>query len=314
MLWLILMIPLLGILIAVAIACSFYTDRAIRQAEADFPPQGKYVKVAGVRLHYICKGSEQAVVLLHGNPGSVQDYPPETIDRIAQEYCVYAFDLPGHGYSDRPAIATPLVQAQLLRSALQKIGIEKPILVAYSWSSAIALAYALRYPDEVAGIVLLSAIAYKVNHALLPLAKFAQSSLLEFLLKLIPPNLVGYILFAHLKKGFLPKSPNVDYLKAAQALWTRPIQIQASLEDSKNLQSALDEMKKRYSEIEIPIVIVVGDSDNFVSAKDNSYRLRDRLSHAQLIILPDTGHAIPQTQPQAVINAINIIGKQVDKD
>jgi pimeloyl-ACP methyl ester carboxylesterase len=307
------MITLLGILIAFAIACSFYTDRAIRQAEADFSPQGKYLKVAGVRLHYICKGSGQSVILLHGNPGFVQDYSPETIDRIAQEYCVYAFDLPGHGYSDRPALATPLVQAQLLRSALQKVGIDKPILVGYSWSSAIALGYALRYPEEVAGIVLLSAIAYKVDHTLLPLAKFAQSSLLEFLLKFIPPNLVGYILFAYLKKGFLPKSSNVDYLKAAQALWTRPIQIQASLEDSKNLQSALDEIKKRYSEIDVPVVIVVGDTDNFVSAKDNSYRLRDRLSHSQLIILPNTGHAIPQTQSEAVVNAINIIGKQIDQ-
>ncbi|MGJ5672825.1 MAG: alpha/beta fold hydrolase [Nostochopsis sp.] len=311
MLWLILMIPLLGTLIVAAIACQWYTSQAIRQAEAYFPPQGKYVKVAGVRLHYVCKGSGQAIILLHGNPGFLQDYPPETIDRIAQRYSVYAFDLPGHGYSDRPALVTPQVQAQLLRSALQKLGIERPILVAYSWSSAIALAYALRYHDEVAGIVFFSAIAYKVDQALLPLAKFAQSSFLETLLKFMPPVFVGYILFTHLKKAFLPKSSNVDYLKAAQALWTRPIQIQASLEDSQNLQLALDEMKKRYSEINIPVLIVVGDSDNFVSAKENSYRLRDRLSHSQLIIVSNTGHAIPQSQPKEVLKAIYIISKQI---
>lgn len=305
------MIPLLGTLIVAAIACQWYTSQAIRQAEAYFPPQGKYVKVAGVRLHYVCKGSGQAIILLHGNPGFLQDYPPETIDRIAQRYSVYAFDLPGHGYSDRPALVTPQVQAQLLRSALQKLGIERPILVAYSWSSAIALAYALRYHDEVAGIVFFSAIAYKVDQALLPLAKFAQSSFLETLLKFMPPVFVGYILFTHLKKAFLPKSSNVDYLKAAQALWTRPIQIQASLEDSQNLQLALDEMKKRYSEINIPVLIVVGDSDNFVSAKENSYRLRDRLSHSQLIIVSNTGHAIPQSQPKEVLKAIYIISKQI---
>ncbi|KOP26602.1 alpha/beta hydrolase [Hapalosiphon sp. MRB220] len=305
------MIPLLGTLIVIAIACQWYTNQAIRQAEAYFPPQGKYVKVAGVRLHYVCQGSGQAVILLHGNPGFLQDYPPETIDRIAQKYSVYAFDLPGYGYSDRLDLVTPQVQAQLLRSALQKLGIDRPILVAYSASSAIALAYALRYPDEVAGIVLFSAIAYKVDQALLPFARFAQSSLLETLLKFIPPVLVESILFTYLKKSFLPKSANTHYLKAAKALWTRPIQLQASLEDSKNLQSSLDEMKKRYNEINVPVLIVVGDGDNFVSAKENSYRLRDRLSHSQLIIISNTGHAIPQSQPQEVVKAIYIIGQQI---
>ncbi|NWF62246.1 MAG: alpha/beta hydrolase [Fischerella sp.] len=310
MLWLILAVIVLGTLIAVAIAYDWYTNQAIRRAEAEFPPQGNFVKVAGVKLHYICKGSGQAVILLHDNPGFLQDYLPETFNCIAQEYCAYAFDRPGHGYSTRPnQQATPLVQAQLLRGALQKLGIEKPILVGHCWSSAIVLAYALRYPDEISGIVLISAIAYKVTRALLPLAKFAQFPLLGMLLKFLPPILIGRIFRKRLREAFSPTPLPREYAKAAQALWARPIQIQAMLQDNSSLQSTLNIMKKHYGEINIPVVIVIGDADNFISPKVNAYRLHSHIPHSQLCVLPKTGHAIPQTQPEAILKAINIIGK-----
>ncbi len=305
-------IIVIGSLMAVAIACYHYTNQAIRAAEAEFPPQGKFVKVVGVKLHYVCKGSGQPVVLLHGNPGFLQDYAPQTLDRIAQKYTVYAFDRPGHGWSDRPIDqpATPLAQAQLLRGALQKLNIEKPILVGYSWSSALVLAYALRYPEELSGIVLLSAISHKVGNLPLPPANIAKLLMLDKTLKIIPSILLGRIfLKRNLSEAFSPATLPMGYLKAALALWTRPRQIKAALQDGSTLQSTLNSMKKRYGEINLPIVIVTGDSDNLVSAKDNAYRLHSRIPQSRLIILPNTGHAIPQTQPEAIVNAIDRIGK-----
>ena len=38
-----------------------------KKAERDNPPTGRFIEVDGLRLHYLDRGSGEAVVLLHGN-------------------------------------------------------------------------------------------------------------------------------------------------------------------------------------------------------------------------------------------------------
>jgi pimeloyl-ACP methyl ester carboxylesterase len=52
-------------------------------------------------------------------------------------------------------------------------------------------------------------------------------------------------------------------------------------------------------------VIVTGDSDLIVPAKENAHRLYEALPHAELVVLEKTGHQIPFTRPDAVIDAID---------
>jgi len=70
---------------------------------------------------------------------------------------IVAFDRPGHGQSQRPrhGDATVEVQASLLHDALKQLHIVRPIMVGHSWGGALALVYAITYPKEVAGLVLL---------------------------------------------------------------------------------------------------------------------------------------------------------------
>src|SRR4051812_40267633 len=81
---------------------------AVRQktaaAERSHPPEGKFIEVDGVRLHYLERGSGPALVLLHGNGVMAQDFQLSgLIDKLAQTHYVIAFDRPGFGYSDRPS-------------------------------------------------------------------------------------------------------------------------------------------------------------------------------------------------------------------
>src|SRR2546428_678143 len=62
---------------------------------------GQFVSVNGQRLHYVSKGLGRPVVFIHGNPGSHQDYSMGLLGRVAQSYRAFAFDRPGHGYSER---------------------------------------------------------------------------------------------------------------------------------------------------------------------------------------------------------------------
>src|SRR5438309_9237828 len=122
----------------------------------------KFVTVDGARLHFVIKGAGRPVVLIHGNPGSCQDWS-RLYGPISSHYCAFAFDRPGHGHSDRPnhRDVTVEVQAQLLSAALAQFHVERPILVGHSWGAALALTYALGHPRDVSGLVLLAPAVYE---------------------------------------------------------------------------------------------------------------------------------------------------------
>src|SRR5215813_5602344 len=103
--------------------------------------QNQSVFVDGLKLNYVRAGSGRPVVLIHGNPGSYQDYTLAVVGRLSQSYYVVAFDRPGHGYSERQDSVQPTVeiQALIIRDALRKLAIEKPLLVGHSWGGSLAL-------------------------------------------------------------------------------------------------------------------------------------------------------------------------------
>lgn len=65
---------------AVAGAATFLAVTAVvnrhfaRKAQRDNPPQGRFIDVDGVRLHYVERGSGRALVLFHGNGSMIQDF------------------------------------------------------------------------------------------------------------------------------------------------------------------------------------------------------------------------------------------------
>src|SRR6185436_5467145 len=97
------------------------------------------VVVDGVALNYVSAGSGRPVVLIHGNPGSHQDYTLSVFEKLSQSYYVVAFDRPGHGYSERhdSMETTVEVQARIICDALRKLSIDKPVLVGHSWGGSV---------------------------------------------------------------------------------------------------------------------------------------------------------------------------------
>ena len=89
--------------IAVMAAVAFVNWRLSKKAQRDNPPQGQFLEVNGVRLHYVERGSGRPLVLLHGNGSMIQDFElAGLIDLAARKYRVIVFDRPGFGHSSRP--------------------------------------------------------------------------------------------------------------------------------------------------------------------------------------------------------------------
>ena len=125
------------------------------------PPPGSFVVSGGVRIHCVVAGSGPPLVYVHGAKGSTFDFTLSVGPRLAQKYTAVAMDRPGSGYSGRPVAGGngPEAQAAVLRAAAAQLGLERPLLVGHSFGAAVALAWALDAPDDVAAVVTLGAYA-----------------------------------------------------------------------------------------------------------------------------------------------------------
>ena len=297
-----------AIVLAALGALTLRTLADVRRAETAFPPVGQFAEVDGVRLHYLAKGAGRPVVLLHGNPGFVQDFalgPSNVFDMLATQYRVIAVDRPGHGYSGRPSNAgtTPREQARLLHDFLRQLGVERPVLVGHSWGGGLAMIYAEQYPRDVAGLVLVAARGYPLPNRPDPLFTVNRLPVIGPLFRMtLLPTLGQRVLAQRIAEAYAPDSVRADHLAAARALWLRPSEAAATVWDAKNLQTALDSASHRYGEIAIPVVIVVGDRDQIL---DESRRLQSAIPGAELRVLPGTGHEIPHTRPGLLADAVS---------
>jgi pimeloyl-ACP methyl ester carboxylesterase len=270
----------------------------------------RFVNVQGTNLHFVIKGSGRPVVLIHGNPGSCQDWA-KLYSSLTQRYCAFAFDRPGHGHSERPnhgGDATVEVQAHLLRSSLDELSVERPILVGHSWGAALAAIYALLYPGDVSGLVLLAPAVYESDDGVSFLTKLPGWPVIGDVLNfLFTPLLGAWLVRTDLAKAFAPDKVPKAYLRHTLAEWTRPRKVKWYSVDDALLNSSLPAFTSRYAELQLPVAIVTGDADQIVPAMENAHRLHKVLPHSTLTVLAQTGHQIPFTQAQAVIDAIEEI-------
>jgi len=266
----------------------------------------KFISIDGARLHFVIKGAGSPVVLIHGNPGSCQDWS-RLYTPLSAHYQAVAFDRPGHGHSDRPnhRDITVDVQATILREALDQLKIERPIMVGHSWGSALALSYALQFPRDLSGLVLLAPAAYLSDDGVSFISKLPAMPVIGDLVNFIfTPLIAASLVRSDLKKAFAPDPVPPHYLRSVLSEWTRPKKVKWYAVDDALLNESLPGLSARYPKIRAPLAIVTGDSDLIVPAKENAHRLHESLAGSKLTVLERTGHQIPFSRPDAVVDAI----------
>jgi pimeloyl-ACP methyl ester carboxylesterase len=306
---------LLGIGAALA-AMAMVVQYRTRQAERDNPPLGQFIEVDGVRLHYVERGQGQPIVLLHGNGTMAQDFDLSgVLDLAADKYRVIAFDRPGYGYSERPRnkIWSPAAQADLLYHALQRLGIERPIVVGHSWGSMVAAALALEHPDYVRSLVLLSGYYYPTPRLDVPLLSPPAIPLIGDLMRHTISPLLGRLIWpAMLRKIFGPAPIPARFTDEFPVWMTlRPSQLRASAAETALMIPAAASLSRRYHELAMPVVIMSGADDRHVTPQRHSRRLYEELPHSDLLLVPGIGHMIHHLVPQQVVAAIDMAAKAV---
>lgn len=297
------------------LAASFFYVRAkTKQAEAENPPQGRFVKVDGVRLHYIERGEGPVLVLLHGNGVMANDFEHSgLLDRAAEHYRVIVFDRPGFGYSERPRskVWTPQAQARLLHHALRELDVESAIVLGHSWGTMVALAMALEAPDFVRGLVLLSGYYYPSLRADVLTAAPAIPLVGDLMRYTVSPIVARMLWRPIAKRAFAPQQVDARFRELPVWMMLRPKQLRASAAETAMMIPSATSLAKRYPELKVPVIVMSGTKDLIVDFGHNSERLSERIPDSELQLQPGVGHMTHYAHPDQMMAAIDSIAARV---
>lgn len=294
---------------ALALYSAWYAARTARR----FPPRGEFVEAGGVRLHYVEAGPTDPqgapIVLIHGASGNLGDMVESLMPELAKRHRVVAFDRPGHGWSERPTsdeIADPAAQARVIHEAVRKLGIERPVLLGHSWGGALATAYALQFPDELSGLVVLSGATHVWEGTTAWYHRVVGTPVVGSVFIRTLVALGGQFLTrAGVEGNFAPDPAPPGFAeKIGLPLLFRPRHFRANSADSSRLRHYLGVQSRRYREIRVPTIIITGNRDRTVWAKLHSYALHDEIAGSEMIKLVGVGHMPHHVRPDVVIDAL----------
>jgi pimeloyl-ACP methyl ester carboxylesterase len=270
-------------------------------------PPGAFVTAAGVPVHYVRRGEGRPVVYIHGAKGSVYDFLLSIGPPLAKRSTAVAFDRPGSGFSGRAARdgGSPQAQAAVLRAAAAALGLERPVLIGHSFGAAVALAWALDAPLEVAAVVTLGGYTLPLGGPPPWVVALMRSRMaLRAVGRLGRSRLGRPFVDGALRRAFSPGSVPEDYARIAPALALDDARLLSDGEDRKSAEAGLSALQPRYAGLDVPVVIVVGEQDRMVPPS-TSEKLHAQLPRSELVCLADSGHMPMFTEPAAVLAAVD---------
>jgi len=225
--------------------------------------QGHYANVNGLHMYYEIHGNGMPLVLIPGGGSTIESTYGRVLPVLAKNFQVIAVELQAHGHT--PDIDRPLSfeqDADDVAALLKLVKIDKADIMGFSNGGTTALQIAIRHPDLINKLVLLS-------------TTFKRSGL--------PPGFFEGFKNATMEK-MLPQALKDAYLKAnpdpkgLQRMFNRDVARMTSFKDID------DELIKA---IKAPALVVNGDTD--VVRPEHALELFHLLPHAKLAIIPG-GH------------------------
>ncbi|HSK88664.1 MAG TPA: alpha/beta hydrolase [Anaerolineales bacterium] len=173
--------PLFWTPILLAVSISVFlavAARARTRLKGQYPPIGQMVDIGGYRLHMHVEGEGGPTVVFDAGAGGIGLSWELVRPAIAKVTRVVVYDRAGLGWSDpSPCPRDAYTMAVELHTLLTNANIPAPyILVGHSLGGSVARQFAAKYPNEVAGLVMVdSAHEAQVKHFPEALVKMVNS-------------------------------------------------------------------------------------------------------------------------------------------
>ncbi|MCA1831625.1 MAG: alpha/beta fold hydrolase [Actinomycetota bacterium] len=244
-------------------------------------------------ISYADRGSGDAVVLLHGQPGTAADWAL-VAERLSPEVRAIIPDRPGYGKTGgNPAGIAENAHAVI--SLLDALDIETATIAGHSWAGGVALAVALRHPERVRSIILAASIGPGALHRvdkLLGVRRLGEIAAYGAM-----KGMGRALAFERGKRFFSHRMGEEGPGLLAEAL--RGKAWRSFVHEQRAMLEELPEIGSKLESIHTPALVVIGDRDKIVSASVGT-ALAERLPISELVVVPDAGHGLPFEAPAAM--------------
>lgn len=311
-------LAVVAVVLCAGAVITFIGSRLIERAHL---PCGRFIEIEGFRQHVIeldngaVVSGTPPVVLLHGAGANLQDMNLALGERLAAKHRVILIDRPGFGFSGRNAKegSSPAYQAVVLGELLDRLGVDRAIIVGHSWGGTLALTFALDYPQRVAGLVLIAPPTHPGLWRLTKLNAFLATPIGWLFAHTLALPFGAVFIGPGCRSAFLPQSMPDRYVKrSAMALVLRPTSLLANWADVGCLDKFLAQQAARYSKLTVPTVALTGDQDPLVPAEHHAMKLAAAVPVAKVEVLPGFGHMLHHAAADRVAAAVEEVAKLSD--
>ena len=301
MIWVLICLLVLGVAFAPYIA---ERRRLVMDDDARADAPGEFIDLKHGRTHYRYFGPQSAplAVCVHGltTPSFVFEALADGL--VAKGYRVLVYDHYGRGFSDRPNAAQDReFFVSHLDELLNALGEhEKFLLIGYSMGGAVAAAYTAAFAQRVRNLVLVAPAG--MGHQLGPLANFIR----------VMPGIGDWLFMAGYGRSHRKGTEKERALHSAVPFVVdrqqRELQyrgflpsVLSSLRNGLRAQAKADHQS--IHEAGTKVVAIWGAADDVIPL-DCKDKMAGWNPAAEQVVVPDEGHSLPYTHPDAVLDQI----------
>lgn len=268
---------------------------------------GQFIDVGGNTIRYFEEGNGETVILIHGIGQAMYTFRKNV--RVLSEHChVISLDLLGHGLSSKPEIDYTIDDfSKMIVDFMDAMGIEKASLLGFSTGAIIALDVAIKYPEYVKRLFLLTpggvtrTYPSHIKHCSTPIISdiiftfFRKSTVKKVLSKgYYDPTMLKKEVIRHYFK-VLSNKENLDSAMIAYSNW-----------DDSNIGYEL-------SSIQAPSYIFWGEEDTWHPI-DMLELYEDALPEVYSATIPSCGHFLHEECPDEINKKIiEILTSKIDE-
>ena len=267
-------------------------------------PRPARIEAGGISAPLLEAGPQdasEAVVFVHGNPGSSGDWRA-LLDAAGELARAVALDMPGFGQADKPDDFDYDVgsYARFLDAALDELGITRVHLVVHDFGGPFGLLWGLQHPDTWASVALIN-IGVLPGYSWHKMARLWRTPVLgELTQAWIPRALWRRTMQRSNPKGLPPEFVDEMYDNYDRGTRRAVLRLYRSTPDPGDAAAGVGAAIK---ELNKPALVVWGMKDPFISG-DYAERQMEFFDVKQMLRLPDSGHWPFQDDPEAVRDAV----------
>ncbi|HEY2603818.1 MAG TPA: alpha/beta hydrolase [Thermoleophilaceae bacterium] len=249
------------------------------------------------------EGATEAVVFVHGNPGSSHDWDA-LVDATGEFARAVAIDMPGFGQADKPASFDYNVSgyAAFLQGAFEELGITRVHLVVHDFGGPFGLVWGLQHPDAWASVVLIN-IGVLPGYTWHKAAQRWRKPVLGELTQLWIPRAGWRRAMQNRKmnpKGLPPAFVDQMYDNYDRGTRRAVLKLYRATPDPGD---AAAEMGKAIKALNKPALAVWGMADPFLPGKYADQQ-REFFDVKDVVKIEGAGHWVFQDSPEAVRDAV----------